>query len=468
MEISNHDVTWTFTTHISPYLVSGIDVAEVIAAQISNPNSNRSFVLFLVNLWSTKGVTWLSTLFALLVDKLTDFTGLTHEIVRRKVLLEIIEKKQLAEARRSRRDINEYVFRLYNKIPKMLDPFTFVYAPAFVIENNLHSPKFSIESPIHASHLILEPDRIVWLEYGIMDDLLFALWRDCYGEFQETAMIPVTDPESAISELLRESKRWAGDRGFTWRLGVRNVLGWNPKGVERWMKAISMMFGAGKANEFDMEPSTNTPIHMESLLEQKTPANSPKDPTTPASSYNTPQPAMTKKPKKKEVKLNISSITLLEIQDGFLQCEAKSNAFASSNKAESFFTPESTFLVPMSGKIILGDSEMTPLAAIWIFSDHFNSARLPQDMLRGDIFTHHIPEQTSNDAPLGSKQLLLYYHWQTEHQQTSRFQWDKADTIAKDFARNVTNLQLLSKVGHNLLDKVLLYQKIKERTGITD
>jgi hypothetical protein len=127
--------------------------------------------------------------------------------------------------------IQEQCFDIYNRLHTILDIHTHLKAPVYAIEPQNLEPKFSIDLPLLGSPLLLlEPDRIIHLSYGIAGGYLVMKWCDSYGEYEQTKFM--NTPDSIPTEIYQRTLDMFGTLGFFIRLVIDNQNGWTEDDIK--------------------------------------------------------------------------------------------------------------------------------------------------------------------------------------------------------------------------------------------
>ncbi|KAJ3311319.1 hypothetical protein HDV04_004127 [Boothiomyces sp. JEL0838] len=300
-----------------------------------------------------------SILFSKLIHIIHKSTNIPVDIIQSRVVLEFTtdEKTKFMEDSQVS-NLLHLLFSTYNRLPKILNNDTLVYAAAYTLENILDEPKFTLDTPNFSTLLLMEPDRIIYLTFGIFSNHCFAYWADSFGEYSYSDWIEFSDTLQLYQELLLQTENQFDLNGFMVRLVISSIDGWHPEQLEVWKKLLKVRFNEDKDGIASPESDT-----MNSAL-----PDIKQPPSTPGSAYNTPQPALEKKPAVKlQRESSIISITLATIDYSFLfpdkleprpQTETE---WSQDGKNTCLYTWMSTQL-PLF-------NTFTPIALSWIFHE---------------------------------------------------------------------------------------------------
>jgi hypothetical protein len=353
--------------------------------------------LFLVNLWGDRGSFHIAEIYHSVLLHVSKSTGFPHSILERIVILDILDIAQLCKLK-----VKADVFRIYDDIPTVLDHQTFFKAPAYQYENRKPFPHFSLDRPISAPSLIMEPDRIVMLDYGVTDTGVVALCvRDAYNEIEYEYM---GKPSVTVEEfLLTYAQSLCGYGGMNWRLVIRNVNRWKQSELDSWVKFLSASYGTESFPITDNSSVQTVDSSMYGMI-----VDPAIDPTTPTSTYNTPThiPLLPKS----QLKVGIVSISLIEVSDGVLRFHPDP-----AMSLNSYTKPEQVLLTLLSPKAVRAEIS-TPLASCCLFKGH------------------------------DSTQLLLRYHISSEC--NTCFSWSKYEDVVRDIAKQWNDTTVAKKLAY--------------------
>jgi hypothetical protein len=216
-----------------------LTLASLIANSLQRDESQQ-VIVYLFNPFEneTLQILDLTMLFVRLLSFVADYSHHTIEEVKRTIILEIVSTRKLHKAtsglfEESDDSLKKMCFKTYDRLKSPVeskgdrDKKVFVSAPAYHLKiTNEPLASFSVEGlqPL----LPLEPDRIVYLTFGMRCCAVYAVWNDASLELtrEEFIILEDTSNASVVSELLFRTTKYFGSAGFKVRLVVICVDGW--------------------------------------------------------------------------------------------------------------------------------------------------------------------------------------------------------------------------------------------------
>ncbi|KAJ3275739.1 hypothetical protein HDV01_007206 [Terramyces sp. JEL0728] len=340
---------------------------QSLIKQVFSPTSESKYCIVLIyNPFNdVQTILDASILFSRLIHIIHTSTNISVDIIQSRVLLEFTTDEKTNFMQDSQvSNILNLLFSTYNRLPKIMDNDTIVYSAAYTMENIQDEPKFTLDVPNSSTLLLMEPDRIIYLTFGIFKDKCFAYWADSFGEYLYTDWIIFNSPLQLAEALLTLTESQFNLNGFMVRLVVSNI--------EVWTKLIKARFSEeGFASPESESLGSNIP-------EIKQP------PSTPGSAYNTPQPGLDKKPVTKMRRdSSIISITLTAVAYSSLLVDK----LEPKTQMESEWSQDgkNTCLYTWTNSQLPLFEKFRPIAQSWIF--HESNEKLKS--IHFGIHVHH-------------------------------------------------------------------------------
>lgn len=184
---------------------------------------------------STKSIMDICTIFSKLLYNLHLITNLSLSVLKAKIVLEIIDEKIMATSWNDNKgllNLERQVFKIYNRFKALLDFEINIPSPLYKIDSELVEPKYSTITPlIGAPLLLLEPDRIIHLAYGITNGYCVAKWADSFGEYESSTILKIEPNCSVVETLYNQTVKRFGTDGFHVRLTVCQCPHWTESDI---------------------------------------------------------------------------------------------------------------------------------------------------------------------------------------------------------------------------------------------
>ncbi|KAJ2998015.1 hypothetical protein HDV02_004926 [Globomyces sp. JEL0801] len=379
-------------------------------------------------------------LFTKLIDTIQRQTNYTKRLIQSKVLLKIITDETIDSIFIESNVIQfkKLLFSIYNQIPKILDHDTLVYAPAYTIENIQDEPKYSVEVPQRDSKvLLMEPDRLIHVEFGKVEYFTLLVWKDKFGEWKHEEWIDyVVSIDDLIDHIFKITLRLFGMNGFQIRLIINNVDGWDQHQLTAWRERIQA------TTDLMMKPDIEDTLQQPDPNVMTSPIIEKQYPTTPGSGYTTPQPALLhNKPKKQKQCRStcLSSVTLVSLEDSFMIVDAPTTKNKISNSW--YEAGHLTELFSIDNPQLCQFGKLKPLSVSWIL----NQTPQTNQTIQGMVLFHCQVTTTTT----------CYPNWQDLD--TWSFNYNQ---IIKDILHSYNSLRLTNLNRHWLFEEIAIKLKL--------